>query len=94
MAGTGLVFTTPIGTSLDHRNLNRDYGAHLERLELPHQRFHDARNSCATFLLTSGVQLRVVQEILGHSSLATTQIYTHVSAERLQSAYKQAHPRA
>ncbi len=75
------VFTTPIGTPLDHRNVNRYFDAHLTRLSLPRQRFQDARHACATFLLSSGVQLRVVQEILGHSQIGiTADIYAHVTA--------------
>ncbi|MBI4974609.1 MAG: tyrosine recombinase XerC, partial [Candidatus Omnitrophica bacterium] len=89
------VFLNKSGRRLTDRSIRRIVDKHIRSLSIREKISpHSLRHSFATHLLDRGADLRSVQELLGHMNLSTTQIYTHVTMERLKSVYDKAHPRA
>lgn len=91
---TSALFLNTRGRRLGRRSVGAMITKYLGREDASRIGPHALRHSFATHLLDGGADLRAVQELLGHESLATTQIYTHVSTERLRTVYEQSHPRA
>ena len=91
----GMVFVNHRGTALTDRSVRRILDKHIANLSLQkHISPHTIRHTFATHLLEHGADLRAVQELLGHTSLSTTQIYTHLTTERIAHVYEKNHPRA
>ena len=89
------LFINHRGTQLSARSVRRILGKYIAELELQkHVSPHVIRHTFATHLLEHGADLRAVQELLGHANLSTTQIYTHVTTERISTVYQNNHPRA
>jgi integrase len=87
-----MVFPTSVGTLFDPDNLNRELDKLCAKAGVPRIRVHDLRHTCATFLLTQGVPLRVVMEILGHSQISVTaNTYTHVASALQRDAMDRMH---
>lgn len=89
----GWLFLTALGKAIRRQLLGKIVTQHAKRAGIEHISTHTLRHACATHLLDHGADLRMIQEVLGHSSIASTQRYTHLSSNKIQEMFKQFHPR-
>jgi site-specific recombinase XerD len=89
----GPLFLTAMGKRIPREKLSKLVSKHAKKSGLKNVSTHTLRHACATHLLDAGADLRLIQEVLGHSSIASTQRYTHLSSSKMQEKFKQFHPR-
>lgn len=90
---SGYLFLTPMGRKFRRQLLCKTVSKYAKRCNVEGVTTHTLRHACATHLLDEGADLRLIQEVLGHSSIASTQRYTHLSSSKMQQMFKQFHPR-
>jgi len=93
--GVDSIFTTERGKAFNPKTIYNSVKKHLSELTFIEKKSpHILRHTFATHLVNNGAELNAIKELLGHASLASTQVYTHLTIEKLKEAHKQAHPKA
>lgn len=89
----GPLFLTTLGKRLNRQRVSEMVGSYARKAGVKGVTAHTIRHTCATHLLDAGADIRFIQEVLGHSSISSTQRYTHLSSNKMQDMFKQFHPR-